>query len=741
MPPTIEAHYLDIEWRASGLARRIDVAPEPIEIENSPDGLMTIETQIFKDFHPWLGLRIHGELASETPAFITAHGQRQPLLAIDYAGGHRWWVQNNGWDADAKRHLSELHRTMGTFEIEIGRQRLLVENVATGLDRAQIQEYLRDFQEDLIWLVMGFGAGTATGGGSPVDSELAQALSAFAAAARRVAERPAMTIRETTVETRIARLRPNAATFRQLARRPSAQRLVGRGAEKTADIADNRYMRHMVRVCERLAKNVMQSATRHAARFEARAKMEAERSATYLTTYSLKVIPEIFDRQQAEQHAKLDQVASYSDGDEFNQNDGVRDFRINIENPYAKSEDKLFYKKVGARPEEDKARGIKYSVLQIPAELFRLFLSVRSFSREYTLRGVATVKRWGHNEDARLLGFTHVVSVTPHTQALAIKQRKRAFLEANGWMAVLSSQEREEMRQESRTAQLRGQVYQDLAQRAATAGLALSGSQADLHRQDRAWEDQKVAPSPNLPMGMRFSSNPDYAACLVAFRRVDELASRSGMGDAALDAINRIGILHASSVYERWCLIKIISILIENYSFAPEAGWQDQLVQRVTGRPESLALNFSRQDLGLIAQLEVQPMLPNGRRPDFRLRFGEALPITGAGLVMDAKFRNEWRNDEPASVLKQLLLEKNYNQEGDRVFIIQPAAHTITHVTSPLNWGRDCNFGQDPDNNHSNGVIYLAPDFGSANPVANLRRLVGLQLQAIFSVPKFDNDS
>ena len=78
---------------------------------------------------------------------------------------------------------------------------------------------------------------------------------------------------------------------------------------------------------------------------------------------------------------------------------------------------------------------------------------------------------------------------------------------------------------------------------------------------------------------------------------------------------------------------------------------------------------------------------------------------------MDAKFRNEWRNDEPESVLKQLLLEKNYNQEGDRVFILQPAAHTITHVTSPLNWGRDCNFGQDPDNNHSNGFIYFATDF------------------------------
>ena len=54
---------------------------------------------------------------------------------------------------------------------------------------------------------------------------------------------------------------------------------------------------------------------------------------------------------------------------------------------------------------------------------------------------------------------------------------------------------------------------------------------------------------------------------------------------------------------------------------------------------------------------------------------------------MDAKFRNEWRNGEPESVLKQLLLEKNYDQEGDRVFILQPAAHTITDVDVAVKLG------------------------------------------------------
>jgi hypothetical protein len=423
----------------------------------------------------------------------------------------------------------------------------------------------------------------------------------------------------------------------------------------------------------------------------------------------------------------------------LNSPDGsVKDFRLNIEDPYARSEDKLFYKAAEFRAEEDRELGIKYSVVQIPAELVRLMLAVRSFSSEYTLRGNATVTRWGREKNARLLSFSHLVSVTPHTQALVTKQRKRTFLEKNAWMAALSSQELDEMRQESQTALRRAQVYRERAKRAETAGSALSASQTDLQRQDRAWEAQKVSSSPSFLLGMRFSRSPDYAACLSAFHKVSELARRYGIGDAALEAIDRIGILHASALYERWCLVKIISILIETYGFTPEAGWQDRVIHCVTGRRESLTLNFSRHDLDLVAKLEVQPELPNGRRPDFRLRFGwEPVPV-GTGLVMDAKFRTRWGNGKLVSMLNELLLAKNYDQDGDRVFILQPTRRTVTYATSPLNWGRDCDFGHDPGTNHRKGMIHLAPDTGAESPVANLRRLIGLELQAAFPAPEFD---
>jgi len=307
---------------------------------------------------------------------------------------------------------------MGRFEIAIGSQRLFVESVETDLGRAHIEEYLRDFQQDLIWLVMGFGTATATGGAPSVETELVSALTAFASAARRVVDNPALSLREIRVETRIARLRPNVATFRQYARMPAAQRLVGRGTEETADIADNRYLRHMVQVCERLARSVAQSAQRQADNFAARAEMEAARSAEYLTMDSRAVDPAIFDRQQADMKEKLDLVASYTDEGNPDISGDVRSIRLKVGKRLADQADKFFCYRTGAAKEEDGRLGIRYNVLQVPKKLANLMLTVIGFSDEYELHGTESIRYYTFKKDGAHIRFSHVVSVIPYTQAL-----------------------------------------------------------------------------------------------------------------------------------------------------------------------------------------------------------------------------------------------------------------------------------------------------------------------------------
>jgi len=744
MRPTIEAHYLSIEWQDPGRARRIEVAPEPMEIQSSADGVMTVETQIFNDFHPWLGLRLNGVLADATPMFINAQGAQCPMLSVHDGQGSVWWVQDDGWDAARQRHLSELHRTMGRFEILVGGQSLFVENVATDLSRTQIEEYLQDFKQDLVWLVMGFGSGTVTGGASLVDSELVKALRDFSAAARRVALNPARAIRETVSETSIARLRPNATTFRQYARMPAAQRLMGRVMEETANIADNGYLRHMVQVCERLARTVGLTVRQQADSFATRAQMESERNVTYLQTESRSVDPEIFSRQQDELKEKLDRVTNFVDENDCAESGRIRDYRLFVSKRYSNNAMQLFFNKVDGESTYDKQESIEFNVIEIPSTLVNSMLAALSFSNEYTLRGIAklTVERTQKGKLYRLVRFSHVASVTAHTHALENKQRKRASLEKNAWRIRLSKQEREEMWQEARTAKLRGKVYLQRAERAVAAAVALKDCRAELHRQEHIWRGAGVAPRSAFPMGMRYIQSPDYAACLTTFNQVQSLAKRSGIGDAALDELDRIGILHASAIYERWCMVKIISVLIEDYGFSPQPSWQDHLIRVVTGVPQSLCLTFQREDIAMVASLEIQPIFPNGRRPDFRLRFSGSQSSSDQtkGIVMDAKFRTRWQKGGLTSILDELISGKNYGQLGDRVFILQPADRTVTEATSPLDWGQSCDYGQDTGQEHRKGAIHLAPGKGAKNPLVNLRRLIAMEIQSAFSEPEIKHN-
>ncbi len=232
MPVPLQAHYLNIEWQEPGCARAVTVAPEPIEIEEQPDGTWTAETQVFNGLCPWVGLRLDGALASVQPAFEEPGGCLKPMLQIEDSQGDRWWVQNDGWDIASKCHWSGLHRVMGRFTIVVGPHRLLLNNIVDELDRVAVEDYLRDFQDDLVWLVLGFsGATGASSGEVTANKAMVDALASFAAASRRVLDYPARHVREVQTESRPARLRPNLATFRQYLRNPAAQRLIGRGAE------------------------------------------------------------------------------------------------------------------------------------------------------------------------------------------------------------------------------------------------------------------------------------------------------------------------------------------------------------------------------------------------------------------------------------------------------------------------------------------------------------------------------
>jgi hypothetical protein len=252
-------------------------------------------------------------------------------------------------------------------------------------------------------------------------------------------------------------------------------------------------------------------------------------------------------------------------------------------------------------------------------------------------------------------------------------------------------------------------------------------------------------------MGMRFVQSPAYSSVLAAFNQVQELAGRVGIGGQEIERIDRIGILHASAIYERWCLVRLISLLTDTFGFVPEHDWLDRVIEGICGAVTPFELHFDRADVGMIAKVEVQPVLPNGRRPDFRLSFqhrdrspqttvisddfGVEETVPSSGLVLDAKFRTRWRPSELERVLHDLVELRGYSQAARRVFILQPAGSVVKEPTSPLRWGRDCDYGQNSPVSHAQGMARVSPNPGDWH---NLQRLVALELQASFPAPKQD---
>jgi hypothetical protein len=656
------------------------------------------------------------------------------MLAVDDYAGNTWWVQDDGWDADQHRHLSELHRTMGQFEMHIGGQRLLIENQATGLGRAQLDEYLQDFKGDLLWLVLGCGTGTASGTCSPDGKQLVAALSDFASAVARVTAHPERSLREISADARLSRLRPNTATFRQHARRPASSHLVGRVSEESADTADNRYLRHMVQACSRLAAAATKATQQQAARFVNRAQFEQERGAAYAVADVRAVDPEIFDRQLAEIAQKLDELAAWPDASSDEQSDASQGYNMRVTARYGHRGNEFFFEKAEGPSDYDVRKEVRYNVVRLPNELGRRVAAALHFCTGYTLSGQPTISLEKYAKGTfRLVNFLEVNAVKADRHAIQAKERTRERLQRNGWQRELSKTERAEMQREACTAARRAQTYAEAGEYAITAASELAACRAALRTQDAHWESLGVRPQSARPLGMRYARSPNYAAVLKTYTRVRALADSAGIGDGALDVLDRINILHASAIYERWCLVKIIMVLIEDFRFEPDPGWQDLVIRAVTGRPDSTSLLFRRPD-GFSATLEIQPLLENGRRPDFRLYFDTG-DGQGSAIVLDAKFRPRWRPGELSSLLTELVESKGYGQRGDRVFILQPQAYALFKPTSPLGWGGHCDYGQDSPLNHRIGTIHLAAGAQGGGSQHNLQRLIGMELQALFPEP------
>ncbi|MCP1215784.1 hypothetical protein NKW53_06850 [Acetobacter orientalis] len=766
----IRAHYLEIEWETAGVPSRVEVSTYPIKIETGPDGNLYAEVSIFRNPAPWVGLQFSGKLADVEPFTIGAQNEHIAWLRVSDKHDGIWWIPATGWSKSSNQHISEMHRSFGSFSVELGPNcKLIIDAIALELDRAHVQEYLDDFRDELVWLAVGKPNGAMGHVGSDYSRELVNALREFTAAAGRVLDNPALEIREVTASMPSSKLRPNSETFRAVIRRPGARAYPGRVAQESADVPDNRYIHGMVEHCRRLAQTLASSAVRHQSHLAARAAREEVRAQDLRAITRIEVDKEIFDNQVANLRQSMDAISAW-EGSPLPSGSSELKYEFSVGKQYHSTHHgakEFFYNVSNRDTSYDRREGIEFSVAQLPATLHELTMAGHAIDKTLTLSitGKANITSFmsRNRRKGRRAVFTHISHVQLTSPLLARREAERSRYEHNGWHRLMSGTERKEYDREASIAIGRAEWFNEHAKDITVMSMETDAISRALSCQHTDWCRLKVASSTAFPMGMRFVQNPIYAALLAAFHKVTAMELSTGLGGDTLDKLGSINTLHASALYERWCLIKIIAVLIDDFDFVPQENWMERVVTSVAEAGISsnmeFSISFARSLSNMTAHLDVQPVLANGRRPDFCLRFNLSPAATSpdkgnellrgysrsanqkrspeqSGLVMDAKFRTRWGQGKLTEMLAELVDIKDYGQNGHRVFILQPAKSAIAHKTSPLVWGRDCDYGQDHPTKHAHGSIQLAADPASGTAsMINLRRLIALELQKIFPEP------
>lgn len=743
MSVQIEVRYLVIDWLAPAQARSVQVSDLSIRIEpGCNDDVPELELEIFRNDFAWLGLRALSKSVELPPRWESGDGISHQFIPVEDPQGAIWWVPVMEWVEQDRRHLNPFMRSLGKFDINLGPDRLRVRTITHDRHRLVIEDYLRTFKDELIWLVFGFEGSGGVQRGSQGE-ELVAAFEAFTQALTTVMEHLTSEIREVGGMMPRHKIRPNVETFRYYARDPHARHLPGRQSIETADLPDNRYLRYLAGQCLNLIQTISGVVLRRSVVMQRQAYSESKRAKSYEEIEYHDVDPAVFDTQLQALEAKLEEIRNVAYGEVEKNGGRVHEFPLKLTNRFADNETEFFYNRLDGRVD---GQEVAYNVVRLSPELASPLFKALHFSKEYIIKAqqrdvVSEIRKNAKGKSYRFLNIKRILGLELKTSSLDKKRQTRIRLEKNGWRAPLKPEERSDYQIAARRARMRAENFAAVATRAKGIVEKLSAVTTVLSAFDKDMEKRGIGKSSTPPTGMRFSMNPKYAACLKAYRQVKFMTASDGMSEEALAEVEDFSTLHASAIYERWCFVKILTVLMLDYRFEGPANWKEKLINKATGQQESLTLDFSRPELGLIARVEYQVQLRNGRRPDFRLSFGylsdDGVPVfsDNSVLILDAKFRTHWRFGELQETLDALVAQKQYDLDGGRVFVLQPVGKSVNRLTSPLLWGRDCDYGQVGKIKHKYGFIWISPNSGDGDENQHLRRLIALQLQDSFEAP------
>jgi len=254
-------------------------------------------------------------------------------------------------------------------------------------------------------------------------------------------------------------------------------------------------------------------------------------------------------------------------------------------------------------------------------------------------------------------------------------------------------------------------------------------------------KELKIKKDSYFPSSMTFVQNPNYQGSYNFYKKIKESVGIDENLFIQLLLVEKIGLLDMPTIYERWCYLQIIKVLIDKYRFQPENNWKIKLANQIMGnynKIKNVKIYFTNNSIKREIDLWYEKVLKSGKKPDFVLDIKSTYGTKHIHrLVIDSKFHEKVDIKEQIELLYN---KKNYSEnDKNTVFILHPDTNkAIKKRLNPAEWGDNSYYGEvemfdfawDKDKSpyHKYGAIMLSP-VASGDYIDNLQRLIGMVMQ------------
>ena len=703
-------------------------AKEPLRAETASDGKLRFHASTH-DRIPVDGEFLFAQVAVEDAIDVRYAKDGRPLRPIESVDdGKVWWVEEP--DAFASyRTAGSLHLLIDTVECEI-------EIRPSELSSAEFDELLADFSGTLWEILMAEESAVVISGVRDVGdncAELVRRLERFVRAVRGVLAAPHRTLESAIIIDRPGKIRPIPATYHDRLRRPAARRLIGRSQHEIFDTAENRYLLRLCQWAQEVAARCQLAASRKGRDLEqclaaGRRQIETMDGTDPVSLGDLRDRIEREERRIAQWTLRKQQWLAYqADTPESGPLAGCREMELEF---WGASTRAVAHGFVTCSTED--------CGVQLPQSLWPA--RVIEPQQKYRVRGLFREEEWGYSAPVyravalRDLDLLIAQPLTRYREYEAAAQRDH--LETA--RIPLSPKSRAEQLEERKALSLRADAIASAATQWATRAAEADRVLGELRSTAALVRKQLgVRPSSAAPASVVYLRNPRYTRVLAAYRAA---VGNQAVPIEKLLQVDEWGVLDIPAVYERWCLVRIVHVLLALGYRPAGPGWKSILVEALGNKSDPFAHAAVRlRNPDAAREIEVHYQGSLGRkRPDLML---VVTSLAAAGrswrFILDSKFKPLTSRlgppDEPPMPmtiqheLRDMLAK--YRGTGNLVFIVHPSEKAFpgpkdgaVRFTSQFGGVEVLHADDRPD--HRYGAIFAKP-----GAVDGLHAVVGMALQ------------